>query len=77
MSFTSWDPSGIGPETAPSRFVATPQARVPQAVAPRSTGYRAVAAELPLERAAEALRLAESRTVVGKVVLRPDADQTA
>jgi len=36
-----------------------------------------VAAELPLERAAEALRLAESRTVVGKVVLRPDADQTA
>lgn len=30
-----------------------------------------VAAELPLEQAAEALRLAESGTVVGKVVLRP------
>ncbi|WP_433729532.1 medium chain dehydrogenase/reductase family protein [Actinoplanes sp. CA-051413] len=31
-----------------------------------------VAAELPLERAGEALRLAESRTVVGKVVLVVD-----
>ncbi|AGL18710.1 medium chain dehydrogenase/reductase family protein [Actinoplanes sp. N902-109] len=30
-----------------------------------------IAAELPLTRAAEAMRLAESRTVVGKVVLTP------
>ncbi len=31
-----------------------------------------IAAQLPLERVAEAIRLAESGTVVGKVVLRPD-----
>jgi NADPH:quinone reductase-like Zn-dependent oxidoreductase len=30
-----------------------------------------VAARIPLDRAAEALELAESRTVVGKVVLVP------
>jgi NADPH:quinone reductase-like Zn-dependent oxidoreductase len=31
-----------------------------------------VAARIPLDRAAEAMELAESRTVVGKVVLVPE-----